>query len=100
MMNIDPSETVLIGQWVLQGACPVADDVCNRIFTLTKLHLVKLGSDASGWAVLYRDPNDGRHWELIYPQSELHGGGPPQLRCLTFDEARQKFGAQVVKIQR
>ena len=40
---------------------------------------------------LYRDPNDNRLWELIYPQSEMHGGGPPELRNLTFNEARQKY---------
>ena len=75
----------------------VADDVCKRIFALTESHLVKLGSDASGWDVVYRDPNDGRFWELIYPQSELFGGGPPQLRCLTTEEAEQKYGAQAIK---
>jgi hypothetical protein len=52
MMNIDPSETVLTGQWVLQGRRAVADDVCERIYALTQSHLVKLGSDASGWETL------------------------------------------------
>ena len=95
MMSIQPAETILTGRVILQGGSPVADEVSKRIFALTKSHLVKLGSDASGWDVLYRDPNDGRYWELIYPQSELQGGGPPQLRCLTADEAKQKYGVQV-----
>ena len=60
---------------------------------------MKLGGDASGWDVLFRDPTDGRLWELIYPQSEPHGGGPPQLRCLTADEARQKYGVHVVQAE-
>jgi hypothetical protein len=55
-MNIKPSETVLTGQWILQGGRPVADDVCKRILALTKSHLVEVGRDASGWNALYRDP--------------------------------------------
>lgn len=96
-MSIDPSETVLTGQWILQSERPVADDVCKRILALTSSHLVEVGRDASVWNALYRDPNDGRYWELTYPQSELQGGGPPQLRCVTADEARQKYGSQVIK---
>jgi hypothetical protein len=95
-MSIDPSETIFTGRWILRGGRPVADDVCKRIFDLTEAHLVKLGSDATGWDVLYRDPTDGRYWELAYPQGELHGGGPPQLKCLTIEEARQKYGAKIV----
>jgi hypothetical protein len=59
MMDIKPSETVLTGQWILQGGRPVADDVCKRILALTSSHLVEVGRDASGWNALYRDPNDG-----------------------------------------
>jgi hypothetical protein len=97
MTSIDPSETVLTGQWIIQGGRPVADDVCKRIIALTKSHLQEIGRDASGWNTLYRDPTDGRYWELRYPQSELHGGGPPELRYLTAEQARQKYGAQLVK---
>jgi hypothetical protein len=64
-MDIKPSETVLTGQWVLQGGRLVEDDVCKRILALTKSYLVGIGRDASGWNALYRDPNDGRYWELF-----------------------------------
>jgi hypothetical protein len=97
MKAIKPSETVLTGRWILKGGRPVVDNVCERILALTESYLVELGRDASGWNALYRDPNDERYWELSYPQSELHGGGPPQLSCLTADDARQKYGSRVVK---
>jgi hypothetical protein len=93
MTKIDPSETVIIGKWLPnnQGGV-VADDACRRIDALVHGYLRELGRDSSGWDVLYRDPDDGRLWELIYPQSELSGGGPPQLRCMTVEGARQKYG--------
>ena len=81
-MNIEP-ETMLIGQWVLKDGRLVADDVNMLIVALTKSHLVEIGRDASGWLTLYRDPNDGRLWELDYPQSERHRGGPPRLRVIS-----------------
>ena len=91
MMNIKPDETMLVGQWVLDDGRPVADDVSKQIVALTQSQLVEIGRDASGWITLYRDPNDGRFWELDYPQSELHGGGPPRLRAISPEEARQKY---------
>ncbi len=97
MTSISPSEMLLTGRWIAQGGRVIADDVCARILALTQTHLKKIGADDSGWSTLYRDPNDGRYWELNYPQGELHGGGPPELRCLTAEEARHKYGAQLVK---
>jgi hypothetical protein len=90
-MNIKADETMLVGQRVLKDGRPVADDVSKRIAALTKSHLVEIGHDASGWLTLYRDPSDGRLWELDYPQSELHGGGPPRLRAISPEVARQKY---------
>jgi hypothetical protein len=93
MMNIDPSETILTGRWLPdnQGGV-VADDICRRIERLVHSHLKELGTDRSGWDALYRDPDDDRLWELTYPQGQLHGGGPPQLRNLTVEKAREKYG--------
>ena len=95
-MKIQPTETQLTGKWLSRDGRAVADETCERINELVRSHLRQLGRDASGWDVLYRDTDDGRLWELTYPQSELHGGGPPQLRCLAPDEARKKYGGIAV----
>ena len=92
-MNIGPDETVLVGQWVLNDGRPVANDVGKRIATLIESYLVEIGRDESGWRTLYRDPNDRRLWELDYHQSELHGGGPPRLRAISPERARQVYSA-------
>jgi hypothetical protein len=42
--------------------------------------------------VLYRDPQDGRLWELTYPHSDWHGGEPPDLRHISSGEAASKYG--------
>jgi hypothetical protein len=78
MTNIKSTETVI--------------DDSQRIFELVKSDLVEVKSDASGWDILYRDKHDMRYWEFIYPQSYMHGGGPPQLRNLTSEEACNKYG--------
>ena len=92
-MKIRPTETLLTGKWLLRGRRVVGDDMSARIEDLVGSHLRELARDGRDWSVLYRDPDDGRLWELTYPQSELHGGGPRQLRCLTLAEARQTYGA-------
>jgi hypothetical protein len=94
-MKLAATETELVGQWHLRGTRIIADDTCRRIEELVSKHLVLLGSDASGWDDLYRDPDDGRLWERTWPQSEMHGGGPPRLSCLPVDEALRKYGTIV-----
>jgi Immunity protein 27 len=91
-LQIDPSEILLVGRWIPneQGRL-VADETCRRIEELIRTHLKEIGRDASGWDVLYRNPADGMLWELIHPQSQLHGDGPPVLRRSTIEEARAKF---------
>jgi Immunity protein 27 len=72
-------------------------DLCERIAWLIAQHLQKIADrrQSGAWETLYRDPDDGRYWERTRPQSEMHGGGPPQLKCLTIQEASEKYGAAV-----
>ena len=86
-----PTESVLVGQWVRVGNRVEGDATCERIHWLTGTRLEKMGADASGWGRLYRDPRDRRLWQLTYPHSEMHGGGPPRLEHLTKDEAAEKY---------
>ena len=92
MNRLAPEETDITGKWVFTGDRVVGDENCERIHDLVQNHLIRLGSDQSGWDTLYRDPDDSRLWERIYPQSALHGGGPPALRLISKDLARVKYG--------
>ena len=91
MTNLQPHETRLSGAWLVTSHGVKGDEACNRIAELLEEQLEELGRDASGWDALYRDPGDGRLWELIYPHSEMQGGGPPELICLPETEARKKY---------
>jgi hypothetical protein len=90
--RIASHETEIRGRWIMVGGRVEADDDCRRIDELVAHKLRELGQDATGWDRLFVDPGDGRHWELTYPESELHGGGPPRLRYLQESEARAKYG--------
>jgi Immunity protein 27 len=92
---LGPEETRLVGQWVQVQGTPQADAVAKRIEFLVRDSLVRVGVTADGWDTLYRDPLDGRFWELSYLQSELHGGGPPRLAVIAAPDAAQKYGVVV-----
>ncbi len=87
-----PEEQRIDGRWELQGGRVVADAACQRIAELTSKHLNRVASDGSGWDTLFQDPEDGRYWEMIYTQSEMHGGGPPSLVLINTETARAKYG--------
>jgi len=90
-MLIRPEETELVGRWENVDGAIRGDGVTNRITKLTGNYLIKIAVTESGWETLYQDPEDFRYWELTYPQSEMHGGGPPTLRCLPMQEAQHKY---------
>jgi Immunity protein 27 len=93
--SLGPQETRLVGQWVeVQGATQ-ADPVSKRIEALVRDSLVRVSVSSGGWDTLYRDPSDGRLWELSYPESELHAGGPPSLTVIAEPNAADKYGAVV-----
>ena len=70
----------------------VADDVCDRITSLVESELLHIATSKDGWEKLYRDPVDGRYWELPYPQGELQGGDPDALLLVEPGQARKKYG--------
>ena len=89
MDSLLPSEKSLRGSWIETKTGVEGDETCKRIHWLTEnvLEFVKSGN----WEGLYLDPNDGRHWLLYYPQSELHGGGPPSMRVISKNEVHERF---------
>jgi hypothetical protein len=91
-MRLNANESKLVGKWELREGRVVSDAAAKRIEWLIEHQLVKLRSDWSGWETLYRDPSDGRLWELTYPESDSHGGGPPELTCMSLEQAREKYG--------
>ncbi len=93
-LMIDAAETSLIGRWLPTGSGVVADETCRRIESLVTSHLVELARTADGWSALYKDPSDGRLWEHTYPHSEMHGGGPPTLECITPIQAKTAYGVE------
>ncbi|MFY8275577.1 Imm27 family immunity protein [Pseudoalteromonas sp. SSDWG2] len=83
-----PSESELAGRWVESNAKVIADSVCERIDWLVNNHLQQIGTSKCGWALFFTDPTDGRFWLLTYPQSHMHGGGPPVLKVVTTEDLK------------
>jgi len=92
-LALRPDETLLVGSWVPKGKSVVGDSICERIEALLATVLVHVADDpkSGAWESLFRDPSDGRFWERFYPQGEMHGGGPPSLRCLSAADAAAKY---------
>jgi len=93
-MFLEPAETELTGSWVTLSGAVVSDSVCKRIEWLIKyaLEQIAVNPESGGWEILFRDKRDGRYWERTYPHGESHGGGPPRLSVLAFEDARKKYG--------
>jgi hypothetical protein len=68
--------TTLTETWVSEGGriAKIGDTV--EIDRLLVAELEQLGAADGGWRKLFRHRADGRLWQLDYPQSEMHGGGP------------------------
>jgi hypothetical protein len=92
-VRIKPDETEIIGNWIIIDGRASSDAAEERINKLISNYLEKLAisSVSGGWDVLYRDPIDGRLWELTYPQGHMHGGGPKRLSSLSAAMAMAKY---------
>lgn len=89
-----PSENEIVGRWVQQGDSVVEDEQCKRIHALIEEHFEQLAvsPESGSWETLFVDHRDGRYWERTYPQSHMHGGGPPKLVNRSDEEAHRKYG--------
>jgi hypothetical protein len=64
----------------------------EAVETYISLNLVKVATDQSGWDTLYLNTTDNQYWLHTYPNSEMHGGGQPQLQQVTELVAKKEFG--------
>jgi len=94
MEPLGPAETELLETRLMVDGEIVRGPVALRIDHLIAHDLIEIGSGDGGWSTLYRDPADGRYWELTYPMSYMHGGGPRSLTLVSDAVAAQKYGAQ------
>jgi hypothetical protein len=85
-----PAERELRGRWIERDNKIEADKTCRRIEWLIANTLERLRVDPTGWNTVYRDPKDGRFWELTYPESSSHGGGPPTLIVVDGDDGLRR----------
>jgi len=94
MNKISKYEVLIEGKWVSVGSKVEADDSCKRVQWLTTEILELIATDGDNWQAFYQDPADNRFWVMFYPQSELHGGGPPSLRVATELELKKIINAK------
>ena len=72
----DLKDTLVLrdGKMVAEGDCEAINELLGSLDRVT--------DGCGGWAILHLHRNTGQFWELTYPQSEMHGGGPRRLRRL------------------
>lgn len=68
--------------WISEDGKMIARGDAAAIDDMLATKLEKVSSNASGWLVVYRHRETSQFWELSYPQSEMHGGGPRRLRLM------------------
>lgn len=94
-MELQLSESKLKGNWIFENNEIKKDVTALRIDYLKDNYLIKIGTDVTGWDILYQDPLDQRYWELVYPNSEMQGGGPPLLQHISIDMVKNKYHIDV-----
>ena len=66
--------------WHLEDGKVAARGDAAAIDEMLATKLEEVRTDEGGWVVIFRHRDTNQLWELSYPQSELHGGGPRRLR--------------------
>jgi Immunity protein 27 len=89
-IRLKPEQTVLQGFWLDLGSSVVPDARWDRITRLTG-EFLQLLATGDGGELLYRDPADGRLWELTAVAPEM-SASPPLLQVISPEEATSKYG--------
>jgi len=89
--HIAPDEFEILGGILRKGNQIKPNANSLRISALRHNLLKKIAASAEHYSVLYRDPNDGRYWELISANPEGHGGGGKSLTFISDNEAKVKY---------
>lgn len=92
MRDLKNDEQVLVGRWLDRQGRVEKDEVAARIDFLVGNRLERIAASGDGWDVLFIDRNDGRFWELSYPDSQAHGGGAPMLKAIDAAAVKKKYG--------
>jgi hypothetical protein len=95
--DLAPREREVVGRWLVMGDGRTADAVELRIRWLVSARLLPLGSADDGWEWLFRDPRDGRLWELTFPEGSVHGSGPRRLAVIDAGAAKIKYQSAPVE---
>lgn len=84
----------IIGKWIVDPTGRVVgDEAENQIQDLIQNRLIRLADREGGWTRLYRDRADNSYWELTFPNSEWHGGGPSKLTRLEMSRVQELYPA-------
>ena len=85
---------IIKGNWVKIDGKIMGDSNCEIIDNMIENDLEKVGDREEGWITLFKEKLTNKFWERIYPDSHMHGGGPPQLELLSKNEVMDKYGRQ------
>lgn len=94
MTTIKADESEFQGYWLDTGSSVAPDYNWERIRRLTTEYLEELAAIHNGHEKLYRDPADGRLWELTPVDPNLPAG-PPLLRVISPSQAQAKFAVSL-----
>lgn len=86
----NPSETVISADVRDRTE---ARAISSRIFWLTREKFKHVATTDGGWSKLFID-DAAQYWELSYPKSNQHGGGPPELQRVETNLAKARYALE------
>ncbi len=75
---MEMNQKEFVGKWIFKEGKVIGDENCKIIKLMIENDLIEFETSDNGWTKRYKG-KDGTIWELTYPESHLHGGGPPKL---------------------